>query len=118
MTLQLPICNSEFTVEQSIPDHIVFGRSETMRRVQKTIERLAGTRVPVLIEGPSGTGKGVIARKIHQCSPWLSPSFVKLSCPAIPGGLVESGLFGYDQAAFTGPRPSNPARIEPPPPTT
>jgi two-component system response regulator AtoC len=112
MASQPPVFNTELSGEQPIPDHIVFGRSEAMRGVQRTIERLAGMRVPVLIEGQSGTGKEVIARKIHECSPGLSRSFVKLSCPAIPGGLVESELFGYEKGAFTGAWQSKPGRVE------
>lgn len=112
MSLQSSVCSTELTAESSIPDHIVFGRSPAMRGVQRTIERLAGTRVPVLIEGESGTGKEVIARRIHQGSNWPFNSFVKLSCPAIPGELVESELFGYEKGAFTGAWQTKPGRVE------
>jgi two-component system response regulator AtoC len=65
-----------------------------------------------LIQGESGTGKEVIARMIHFCSPWQAGPFVKVNCPAIPGTLLESELFGYEKGAFTGANGSKPGRVE------
>ena len=84
------------------PEDFVFGPSEEMGRIRAYILRLASTEVPVLILGESGTGKEVIARVLHSHSLRSSNAFVKVNCPAIPGTLLESELFGYEQGAFTG----------------
>src|SRR5579884_4499521 len=90
----------------------VFGRSECMRSVRERLDRVAGANVPVLIHGESGTGKDIIARLVHSCSPWKTGPFVKVNCPAIPGTLLESELFGYERGAFTGAYGSKPGRVE------
>ena len=95
-----------------LPDAVVFGHSEIMRAVRQKVEKVAGANVPVLIHGESGTGKEVIARLIHARSPWGSGPFVKVNCPAIPGTLVESELFGYQKGAFTGANGTKPGRVE------
>ena len=95
-----------------LPDAVVFGHSEIMRAVRQKVEKVAGANVPVLIQGESGTGKEVIARLIHARSPWGSGPFVKVNCPAIPGTLVESELFGYQKGAFTGANGTKPGRVE------
>jgi two-component system, NtrC family, response regulator AtoC len=95
-----------------LPDALVFGQSEVMRAVRQKVEKVAGANVPVLIQGESGTGKEVIARLIHARSPWGSGPFVKVNCPAIPGTLVESELFGYQKGAFTGANGTKPGRVE------
>src|SRR5260370_8206404 len=97
-----------------LPDALVFGQSEVMRAVRQKVEKVACANVPVLIEGESGTGKEVIARLIHARSPWGSGPFVKANCPAIPGTLVESELFGYQKGAFTGANGTKPVRVEMP----
>jgi len=84
------------------PESIIFGASECMHDVQLKIDRIANTVVPVLIRGESGTGKEVIAKLLHQRSSRKHGPFVKINCPAIPGTLVESDLFGYEGGAFTG----------------
>jgi two-component system response regulator AtoC len=94
------------------PDQIYFGRAEAMQSVRARIERAAGLNVPILVLGESGTGKEVLARFIHSRSPWLGGPFIKVNCPAIPGTLLESELFGYAKGAFTGANNSKPGRIE------
>ena len=94
------------------PDAVVFGRSEAMQAVRERLDKVASANVPVLIEGESGTGKDIIARMIHGFSPWKSGPFVKVNCPAIPGTLLESELFGYEKGAFTGAYGSKPGRVE------
>src|SRR5438552_6317215 len=84
------------------PDVIVFGCSEDMREVQLKMDRIADATVPVLIRGDSGTGKEIIAKLLHKRSSRRTGPFVKINCPAIPGTLVESELFGYEKGAFTG----------------
>jgi two-component system response regulator AtoC len=107
--------NNDDSVKPSLgvlPDALVFGQSELMRAVRQKVDKVAGANVPVLIRGESGTGKEVIARLIHARSPWGSGPFVKVNCPAIPGTLVESELFGYQQGAFTGAHGTKPGRVE------
>ena len=82
-------------------DNIV-GRSEAMREIFATIDRVAPTRATVLLCGESGVGKGMIARAIHQHSPRAAKPFVKIDCTSIPENLMESELFGYEKGAFTG----------------
>src|ERR1700736_6355971 len=94
------------------PDAIVFGRTEAMQSVRDRLTKLAGANVPVLIQGESGTGKDIIARMIHAASPWRSGPWVKVNCPAIPGTLLESELFGYEKGAFTGAFGMKPGRVE------
>jgi two-component system response regulator AtoC len=94
------------------PESVVFGRTEAMRALRERLQKLAGANVPVLIQGESGTGKDIIARMIHGLSPWRTGPFVKVNCPAIPGTLLESELFGYEKGAFTGAYGSKPGRVE------
>ncbi|MEP6644341.1 MAG: sigma-54 dependent transcriptional regulator [Acidobacteriaceae bacterium] len=93
------------------PTDIVFGKSERMQALRRRIEKVASANVPVLIHGESGTGKDVIARMIHALSPWKTGPFVKVNCPAIPGTLLESELFGYEKGAFTGANGTKPGRV-------
>jgi len=94
------------------PDNIIFGHSEVMQAVRSRLGKVAAANVPVLITGESGTGKDIIARLIHGLSPWKTGPYVKVNCPAIPGTLLESELFGYERGAFTGAVGSKPGRVE------
>src|ERR1700739_530131 len=94
------------------PDAVVFGKSEAMQSLRARMDKVASANVPVLINGESGTGKDIIARMIHGLSPWKTGPFVKVNCPAIPGTLLESELFGYEKGAFTGAFGSKPGRVE------
>ena len=94
------------------PEAVVFGHTEVMQAVRDRLAKLAGANVPVLIHGESGTGKDIIARMIHTTSPWKSGPWVKVNCPAIPGTLLESELFGYEKGAFTGAYGTKPGRVE------
>jgi two-component system response regulator AtoC len=94
------------------PEAVVFGGTEIMRELRLRLSKIAGANVPVLIQGESGTGKDIIARMIHSNSPWKSGPWVKVNCPAIPGTLLESELFGYEKGAFTGAVGTKPGRVE------
>lgn len=94
------------------PESIIFGRSEAMREIRERISKVAQVDVPILIRGESGSGKEIIARFIHLKSAWKAGPFVKVPCPAIPGTLLESELFGYEEGAFTGANRAKPGRVE------
>ena len=94
------------------PEAIIFGRSDAMQSLRERLDKVACANVPVLIQGESGTGKDIIARLIHGRSPWKTGPYVKVNCPAIPGTLLESELFGYEKGAFTGAYGSKPGRVE------
>src|ERR1700731_467857 len=94
------------------PEEVIFGNSTVMGKLRQKLEKAAGANIAVLLRGQSGTGKEVFAKLIHSQSPWRAGPFVKVSCPAIPGALVESELFGYEKGAFTGADSVKPGRIE------
>src|ERR1700729_2164882 len=82
-------------------DEIV-GESSSLKSVLQEVNLVAPTDATVLILGETGTGKELIARAIHRMSPRRNLPFISLNCAAIPTGLLESELFGYERGAFTG----------------
>ncbi len=94
------------------PEAIIFGQTPAMSEVRQKLKKVASTNIPVLVRGESGTGKEIIAQLVHRQSPWASGPLVKVSCPSIPGTLLESELFGYEKGAFTGAYGAKPGRVE------
>ena len=90
---------------------IITGSPE-MLKVARTIERVAGTGVSVMLLGASGTGKELLARGLHQSSDRAGKPFVAINCGAIPETLLESELFGHKKGAFTGAVKTTEGKIE------
>jgi len=90
------------TIPEADIEGAIVGSCPAMREVYKSIGRVAGQDVPVLITGESGTGKDVIAHAIYQHGNRALAPFLALNCAAIPEHLLESELFGHEKGAFTG----------------
>jgi two-component system response regulator AtoC len=112
MNNPVPVSSLVQPLGEMPPGAVVFGRTDVMQAVRDRLAKLAGANVPVLIQGESGTGKDILARMLHMASPWKSGPWVKVNCPAIPGTLLESELFGYEKGAFTGAFGMKPGRVE------
>lgn len=90
----------EIKTEHNFED--IVGQSRPIRSVLKSVETVAPTNATVLLLGETGTGKELIARAIHNLSARRNRALVKVNCAALPAGLIESELFGYEKGAFTG----------------
>ncbi|MGB1906429.1 MAG: sigma-54 interaction domain-containing protein [Spongiibacter sp.] len=90
----------------------IVAHSEPMRRLQQLVQQVAAKSVTVMLSGPSGAGKEVVARSIHQLSARSAKAFVPVNCGAIPRELLESELFGHERGAFTGAISSRAGRFE------
>lgn len=87
-----------------VPDHShkLLGESEVMQTIRATINKISRSQAPVFISGPSGSGKELAARQIHQKSTRQNAPFVAINCGAIPSELMESEFFGHKKGSFTG----------------
>ena len=90
----------------------MLGESKPMRQAQAYLTKLAATDSTVLITGETGTGKELAAELIHRNSPRRRKPFICVNCAALPEGLVESELFGYERGAFTGAVAAKPGKFE------
>lgn len=80
----------------------LIGESPKIQEVYKSIGRVANSKATVLLTGESGTGKGMVAKTIHNASDRRENPFIQINCGSIPEGLLESEIFGHEKGAFTG----------------
>ncbi|WP_138429262.1 sigma-54-dependent transcriptional regulator [Fodinibius saliphilus] len=80
----------------------IIGQSDAIKKIKKTIDKVARTNSRVMVTGENGTGKELVARWIHEKSNRSNGPFVEVNCAAIPADLFESELFGHEKGAFTG----------------
>jgi two-component system nitrogen regulation response regulator GlnG len=90
----------------------IVGKCAAMQEVFKRIGLAAGSDLPVLVEGETGTGKELVAQSIHRHSPRGSGPFVVVNCASLPQELLESELFGHVKGAFTGAVADKPGQVE------
>jgi DNA-binding NtrC family response regulator len=104
--------NLRAQLQQTLGLDNVVGRSTAMTEVFELVRKAARSEANILILGPSGTGKELIARAIHANSPRAAQAFVPVDCASLPEQLLESELFGHEKGAFTGALRSKPGLIE------
>jgi transcriptional regulator with GAF, ATPase, and Fis domain len=80
----------------------IVGHGPAMQKIFKIVEKVADSDTTIMLNGETGTGKGLIARAIHFASGRNEKPFVQINCGATPEGLLESEFFGYRRGAFTG----------------
>ena len=98
--------------EEQVSFGELVGVSHVMRELFSLMARLARTELSLLLEGPTGTGKELAARAVHEASAHAAEPFVVLDCTAIPASLAESVLFGHEKGAFTGATERRPGVFE------
>ena len=92
--------------------HDIIGQSKKMREVFDLVEKVADCDSTILLNGETGTGKGLVAKAIHQRSKRKNKPFISINCGAIPENLLESELFGHVRGAFTGATSSKQGKFE------
>lgn len=103
-----------FVIKSSRPDGFMgmIGQSERMQRLYRLVEKVADSDSTIIIQGETGTGKGLVAKAIHERSYRKDKPFVQINCGAIPENLLESELFGHVKGAFTGAVTAKPGKFE------
>ncbi|PYQ28216.1 MAG: hypothetical protein DMF56_17435 [Acidobacteria bacterium] len=100
LSLENETLRREVLVEKHLDS--IIGQSEPVAKIQFAIRKASSGHSTVLLRGESGTGKGLVARIIHNISPRRNGPFIKFNCAALPETLAESELFGHEKGAFTG----------------
>ena len=90
----------EYSGIKMIPS--IIGTSPNIVKIRELINHVADTGLNIVICGESGVGKEVVAQSLYQKSPRMGKPYIKINCAALPEGLLESELFGYEKGAFTG----------------
>jgi DNA-binding NtrC family response regulator len=108
--VSLPVSGVELASCERLPELI--GNAACMLEVSRRIRLVAPRSTPVLIEGPTGSGKELVAEALHRLSPRSRKPFVAINCAAIPEALLEAELFGHTRGAFTGAVQGRVGRIE------
>lgn len=109
---QLPASGKDSSDPDEGPETSIIGRTPKMLEVYRAVARVAPTDVSVLILGPSGSGKELVARAIHDHSTRAKMPFVPVNCGALPENILESELFGNEKGAFTGADSARPGLFE------
>ena len=99
-------------LEKSYVFEGIVSKNLQMQKIKERLPLFAASPSTVLIEGPSGTGKDLVAQAIHNLSPRKDAPFVTVNCSALPDNLLESELFGYVQGAFTDAKKDKPGRFQ------
>lgn len=93
-------------------DSLVVGSSPAMTAIRSNIQRVGDTGLPVLIQGETGTGKGVVAKSLHNFSSRHGNPYIEINCANVPSSLLESELFGHKLGAFTGAWKNKPGKLQ------
>ena len=101
LVLENRLLHAEFANRQGLESAIV-GKTPEIVKLRRTVAAVAGTDADVLVMGETGTGKELVARRLHDCGPRRKARFVPINCGALPETLIESELFGHESGAFTG----------------
>ena len=104
------LLSTQFKGEYGFDD--IIGQSKKMREVFELVEKVADCDSTILLNGETGTGKGLVAKAIHQKSKRNNKPFISINCGAIPENLLESELFGHVRGAFTGATSSKQGKFE------
>jgi transcriptional regulator with GAF, ATPase, and Fis domain len=90
----------------------IIGHGTAMQKIFRIVEKVANSDTTIMLNGETGTGKGLIARAIHKASGRKEQPFIQINCGATPEGLLESEFFGYRRGAFTGATADKPGKFE------
>ena len=110
--LESPRINDDIRAEEIEENLPLIGRSPVMQDIYRTLARLMGSDLTVMINGESGTGKELVARALHDYGKRKGGPFVAVNMAAIPRELIESELFGHEKGAFTGAQTRGVGRFE------